>query len=100
MTKVLDKQCIFDLVLQETGGINNSARVLRDNGLNFNYSLPAGEDVSVGLTESLKIVSNYELKKFKPNNAEIIIEVPPWILEFGEWNGAGIWTADGEWKTV
>jgi hypothetical protein len=99
MTKVLDNQSIFDVVLQESGGINNAARVLRDNGLNFNDSLAAGSDVEVGVLESEKIKENYDLIQFRPNNGGG--EVPlGWIFEQGVWDGAGIWTSDGIWKTV
>ena len=97
MTKVLDKQNIFDLVLQETGGLNNSARVLRDNGLNFNDSLVAGGAVTVDALESEKIKENYELIQFKPNNSELII-VEEWILEGGVWNDFGTWIDTELWK--
>ena len=85
MTKVLDKQNIFDLVLQQSGGINNVARVLKDNGLNFNDSLIPGAEVIVQAVESEKIKENYKLIQFSPNNeelpAEILEGVGYWIIE-------------------
>jgi len=101
MTKVRDKQNIFDIALQKTGGLNNSARILRDNGLNFNDSIVAGSEIEVNIVESQRIVDNYGLSKFRPNNDELL---PPavgdWILEQGVWDGLGVWTSDGIWKTI
>lgn len=97
MTKVLDKQSIFDVVLQETGGINNAARVLRDNGLNFNDSLVPGGDIAVSALESEKIKENYRLRQFKPNNSELII-FEEWILDNGVWNDFGTWIDTELWE--
>jgi hypothetical protein len=97
MTKILDNQSIFDVVLQESGGINNAARVLRDNGLNFNDSLVAGADLSVGVLESEKIKENYDLIQFRPNNAELTI-IEEWILEGGVWNDFGTWIDTELWQ--
>lgn len=97
MTKVLDKQNIFDVVLQESGGLNNTARVLRDNGLNFNESLIANSDINVDTIEVEKIKENYELRRFKPNNNEITITTA-WILENGIWNDFGTWIDTELWK--
>lgn len=98
MAKVLDKQNIFDLVLQESGGLNSSARVLRDNGLNFNDSLLSGGVVSVDVVESKKIKENYELRRFKPNNEELEPKEVVWILATGAWNDSGVWVDTELWK--
>jgi len=100
MARVLDKQNIFDVVLQESGGINNAARVLRDNGLNFNDSLISGDAIEVGILESAKIKENYELIQFKPNNWSEDKADKGWILENGFWTSEGKWTSDGIWKTA
>lgn len=97
MTKVLDKQNIFDVVLQESGGLNNTARVLRDNGLNFNDSLAAGGEITVDALESEKIKENYELIQFKPNNAELTI-IEGWILANGVWDDFGTWIDTELWQ--
>lgn len=101
MTKIRDKQNIFDIALQKTGGLNNSARILRDNGLNFNDSVIAGSIISVEAVESQRIVDNYDLSNFRPNNNELPAPVVgDWILEQGIWDGLGFWTAGGIWKTI
>lgn len=96
MTKVLDKQNIFDVVLQESGGLNNTARVLRDNGLNFNDSLVAGSEIAVDVLESEKIKENYELRGFKLNNW--FDNGNKWILKTGKWRDSGIWIDTELWK--
>lgn len=97
MTKARDKQNIFDIALQQTGGLNNSARILRDNGLNFNDSIAAGSNIYVDVVESQRIIDNYELSKFKPNNDELIIS-EVWILEGGIWNDFGTWIDTELWQ--
>lgn len=95
MTKVLDKQNIFDLVLQETGGLNLSASILHANGLNFTSSMVPGAELSIRAVEAQKVKDNYILNRFNPNNAEILIV---WILEGGVWNDAGVWIDSEFWQ--
>jgi len=97
MTKIRDKQNIFDIALQKTGGLNNSARILRDNGLNFNDSIVAGSEIEVDIVESQRIVDNYGLSKFRPNNDELLL-VTVWILEGGIWNDFGTWIDTELWQ--
>lgn len=97
MTKTRDKQNIFDIVLQQTGGINSAAQVLRDNGLNFNDSMVSGVEVITGPIESEKIKESFDLLDFKPNNSELLI-VTTWILEGGIWNDFGTWIDTEFWQ--
>lgn len=98
MTKVLDKQNIFDVVLQQTGGVDNTVRVLKDNGLSFNQNLTPGVDLQTNYTESQKVINRYSLLSFKPNNGGVVAEVvSEWILTTGLWNDSGIWIDSELW---
>jgi len=102
MAVVRDKQNIFDVVLQETGGLNNAARLLYDNGLNFTEDPSPGSEVGSSYIESNKVKDFYTVNSFNPNNGGGVQgpEGGRWLLEQGFWDGAGVWTLDGEWKTL
>lgn len=98
MIKIRDKQNIFDLVLQNTGGLNNAGFVLRENGLNFSDSMIPNSELSINYIESQKIKDNFELGRNNLSNEELPIIPPVWILDGGIWNDSGEWIDTEFWQ--
>lgn len=98
--KIFYSQNIFDVMIQETGGLNNTAHVLKDNGLNFNDSLTAGDTITIDsdLIEVQDTVDNYSLNSFRPANEELTETTETsWILADGTWVDDGIWEDTATW---
>jgi hypothetical protein len=105
---------ISDVVVNSTGAIENWDSILTAGNYDtWTPKLIAGQKIAIPASVTMNL-NNFRALSIYPANNYSVPDVDSqinsifermsnpnvWILQTGRWNGAGIWTIDGEWLTV